>query len=64
MTLSRRSSGLFQHRRDMTLLVDEAHHAVERVRDSLSGALNSRELSHLRAQHGKRAGRKTRITVP
>ena len=50
---------LFQHRRDMTLLVDEAHHAVERVRDSLSGALNSRELAHLRAQHGKRAGRKT-----
>ena len=55
---------LFQHRRDMTLLVDEAHHAVERVRDSLSGALNSRELAHLRAQHGKRAGRKHRITVP
>ena len=50
---------LFQHRRDMTLLVDEAHHAVERVRDSLSGALNSRELAHLRAQHGKRRGRKT-----
>ena len=43
----------------MTLLVDEAHHAAERVRDSLSGALNSRELAHLRAQHGKRAGRKT-----
>lgn len=32
---------LFQRRRDLTLLVDEAHHAVERVRDSLSGALDS-----------------------
>ena len=50
---------LFQHRRDMTLLVDEAHHAVERVRDSLSGELDSRELVRLRAQHGKRVGRKT-----
>lgn len=50
---------LFQHRRDMTLLVDEAHHAVERVRDSLSGALDSRELACLRAEHGRRAGRKT-----
>ena len=50
---------LFQRRRDMTLLVDEAHHAVERVRESLSGALDSRELARLRAEHGKRAGRKT-----
>ncbi|HIS43517.1 MAG TPA: ATP-dependent DNA helicase [Candidatus Limiplasma pullicola] len=50
---------LFQRRRDMTLLVDEAHHAVERVRDSLSGSLDSRELARLRAEHGKQAGRKT-----
>lgn len=50
---------LFQRRRDLTLLVDEAHHAVERVRDSLSGVLDSRELARLRAEHGKRAGRKT-----
>ncbi len=49
---------LFQRRRDLTLLIDEAHHAVERVRESLSGELDSRELSRLRADFGKAAGRK------
>ncbi len=47
---------LFQ-RRDITLLVDEAHHAVERVRESLSGSLDSRMFRQLRASHGKRVGR-------
>ena len=50
---------LFQRRRDITLLVDEAHHAVERVRESLSGALDSRELARLRALSGRELGRKT-----
>lgn len=48
---------LFQRRRDMTLLVDEAHHAVDRVRDNLSGALDSRELARMRAATGKAHGR-------
>ena len=46
-------------RRFVTLLVDEAHHAVERVRESLSGALDSRELVRLRALSGREFGRKT-----
>ncbi|MCI6377782.1 MAG: ATP-dependent DNA helicase [Clostridiales bacterium] len=48
---------LFQGRRNMTLLVDEAHHTVERVRESLSGTLDSRVLATLRAEYGKALGR-------
>ncbi|MCI5955979.1 MAG: hypothetical protein MRZ54_03245 [Clostridiales bacterium] len=48
---------LFQGRGSLTLLVDEAHHTVERVRESLSGTLDSRALAKLRAEHGKAAGR-------
>lgn len=52
---------LFQRRRDLTLLIDEAHHATDRVRDSLSGSLDSRQLCTLRASLGKRAGRKNTL---
>lgn len=45
-----------QHRR-CTLLVDEAHHTLERVRESLSGCLDSRELVRIRMTYGKRYGR-------
>ncbi len=49
---------IFLFRRDVTLLVDEAHHVVERVRESLSGALDSRQLSEYRSHFGKSLGRK------
>lgn len=49
---------LFQKRRDMTLLVDEAHHLVDRVRENLSGSLDSRMLRDCRREFGKRIGRK------
>lgn len=47
-----------QRRSHYTLLVDEAHHAVERVRESLSGALDSGELARIRTAYGKQYGRK------
>ncbi len=49
---------MFLTRRDLTLLVDEAHHVVERVRESLSGVLDSGELARYRASFGKEIGRK------
>ncbi len=49
---------LFKQRRDFTLLVDEAHHLLSRVRDSLSGTLDSRELRTYRTTFGKALGRK------
>ncbi len=49
---------LFGRRRDFTLLIDEAHHLLDRVRESLSGALDSRTLKEARAAFGKAAGRK------
>lgn len=49
---------LFQKRRDMTLLVDEAHHTADRVRESLSGELDGRKLCQLRTEIGKKVGRK------
>lgn len=49
---------LFQRSKNMTLLVDEAHHTVDRVRESLSGELDSRELSRIRMEYGKTYGRK------
>ena len=48
---------LFQRRRDFTLLADEAHHTLDRVRESLSGVLDTRELRSLRAELGKGLGR-------
>ena len=52
---------LFQRQKHFTLLVDEAHHTVDRVRESLSGALDSRELSRIRADYGKMYGRKNGV---
>ncbi|MDD6143871.1 MAG: helicase C-terminal domain-containing protein [bacterium] len=49
---------LSQRKAHSALLVDEAHHIVERVRESLSGSLNSRDLAHMRAEYGKQFGRK------
>lgn len=52
---------LFQRQKNFTLLVDEAHHAIDRVRDNLSGTLDSRELARIRTEHGKSAGRKNDV---
>jgi len=52
---------LFQRQKNFTLLVDEAHHTIDRVRESLSGALDSRELSRIRAEYGKLYGRKNAV---
>ncbi len=49
---------LFRERRDMTLLVDEAHHTVERVRESLTGELDSGFFKEHRTAVGKVLGRK------
>jgi DNA excision repair protein ERCC-2 len=49
---------LFKQRRDFTLLTDEAHHLLSRVRESLSGTLDSRELRAARTAFGKALGRK------
>ena len=50
---------LYQRKARCTLLVDEAHHLLDRVRDNLSGTLDSREIARLRTAYGKRHGRKT-----
>ncbi len=52
---------LFQRQKNFTLLVDEAHHTVDRVRESLSGVLDSRELGRIRAEYGKQYGRKNGV---
>lgn len=49
---------LFQFRRDLTILADEAHHIVDRVRENLSGQLDSGMLREVRVRFGKVAGRK------
>ncbi len=49
---------LFGKPSKMTLLVDEAHHTVDRVRDSLSGFMDGQLLAEYRASYGKAAGRK------
>lgn len=52
---------LFQRQKNFTLLVDEAHHTIDRVRESLSGMLDSRELSRIRADYGKLYGRRNGV---
>lgn len=49
---------LMERRRRCTMLVDEAHHAVDRVRESLSGELDSGAFASFRAAFGKERGRK------
>lgn len=52
---------LFQRQKNFTLLVDEAHHTVDRVRESLSGAMDSGELARIRTEYGKQYGRKNGV---
>lgn len=49
---------LFKRRRDFTLLIDEAHHLLDRVRESLSGSLDTRFVREHRAAFGKELGRR------
>ena len=49
---------LFRQGKNYTLLIDEAHHLLDRVRDSLSGSLSTHELRVWRAALGKALGRK------
>jgi len=49
---------LFRERRDMTLLIDEAHHTIDRVRESLTGELDSRIFREHRKAVDKALGRK------
>lgn len=49
---------MFKARRGFTLLADEAHHLLDRVRESLSGSLDTRELRAYRTAQGKALGRR------
>ena len=49
---------IFDATRDVTLLIDEAHHLPERIRDMLSGSVDSAGLRKLRTVVGKAAGKK------
>jgi hypothetical protein len=49
---------LFRTHRDMTLLIDEAHHTADRVRESLTGEWDSGVLREHRTAVGKALGRK------
>lgn len=49
---------IFDATRDVTLLIDEAHHLPERIRGMLSGTVDSAALRKLRTVVGKAAGRK------
>ena len=49
---------MFRVHRDMTLLIDEAHHTLDRVRESLSGELDSSVFREHRTAVGKALGRK------
>lgn len=49
---------LFKRRKDFTLLIDEAHHLLDRVRESLSGSLDTHELKQYRVAFGKALGRR------
>lgn len=49
---------VFDRRRDLTLLVDEAHHLLGRTREMLTGTLAHGEIARLRREVGKAAGRR------
>ena len=49
---------IFDKTADVTLLIDEAHNLLSRVRDMLSGAVDSGRIRKLRTVVGKTAGRK------
>ncbi len=52
---------IFERPQSVTLLIDEAHNLVERVRDMLSGDLSGQEIALLRREAGKALGRKGRV---
>ena len=49
---------IFDRTSDVTLLIDEAHNLLGRVREMLSGSLDAAKLRRLRAETGKAAGRR------
>ncbi len=49
---------IFDLTRDVTLLIDEAHNLLHRVRDMLSGTVDGGRIRRLRTVVGKAAGRK------
>ena len=49
---------IFDKTADVTLLIDEAHNLLSRVRDMLSGAVDGSRIRKLRTVVGKTAGRK------
>lgn len=49
---------IFDAGREVTLLLDEAHHLPDRLRDMLSGAVDGAALRRLRTVVGRAAGRK------
>ncbi len=49
---------IFKRRKDFTLLIDEAHHLLDRVRESLSGSLDVKTLREYRTAMGKALGRR------
>ena len=49
---------IFDRRKDLTLLIDESHHLLGRTRDMLTGVIDGREVTRLRREVGKAAGRK------
>lgn len=52
---------IFDQRKDVTLLVDEAHHLQSRVRDMLSGSLDLGLMKRFRTAAGKVVGRDHRL---
>ncbi len=49
---------IFERTTHVTLLIDEAHHLLDRVRDMLSGTVDGGRIRKLRTVVGKTAGRK------
>lgn len=49
---------IFDRTADVTLLIDESHHLLDRVRDMLSGSIDGARIRKLRTVVGKAAGRK------
>jgi len=52
---------IFDRNADVTLLIDEAHNLLSRVREMLSGAIEGGRIRKLRTVVGKAAGRKHRL---
>ncbi len=52
---------IFDRNADVTLLIDEAHNLLHRVRDMLSGSVEGGRIRKLRTVVGKAAGRKHRL---